>query len=425
MQTTDDNRPLAGVKVVEFGQFIAGPGATQILADLGADVIKIESPNGDNGRRFGVNAASKGRSGMFIAYNRGKRSIALDLRCAQGVAVARKLALGADVVVQNTRVGVMASIGLDAATLRQEKPALIYASISGFGTAGPSRQRPGLDIAAQAESGMMSLTGEAGGAPLKTGFAVVDAATATATANAILAALFRHARTGQGETIETSLLTVAIALQAQIWAEYGCSNQLPQRAGNAQPLVAPAADLIEVKDGYIVLSAYMEDHWKRLCEAIGQPELATDARFASSNQRVQHRPALMTILHDAFGSLAGEAVRAKLEAFGVVVGVVRDYAQVQASEDVRACGIFQSVADGLGGEVQVPGLPFSLADTIPGAQMARVPGLGEQGDEILRQAGYDDAQLQVLIDAGVVVRPASPRQTSAAREPAKPTAAQV
>jgi crotonobetainyl-CoA:carnitine CoA-transferase CaiB-like acyl-CoA transferase len=342
---------------------------------------------------------------MFIAYNRGKRSIALDLRCAEGVAVARRLALGADVVVQNTRVGVMASIGLDAQSLRQEKPELIYASISGFGTAGPSRARPGLDIAAQAESGMMSLTGEAGGTPLKTGFAVVDAATATATANAILAALFRHARTGQGETIETSLLTVAIALQAQIWAEYGCSGQLPQRVGNAQPLVAPAADLIQVRDGFIVLSAYMEDHWKRLCEAIGQPELASDTRFATSNQRVQHRPALIAILHEAFGSFAGEEVRAKLEAFGVVVGVVRDYAQVRASEDVQACGIFQSVADGLGGEVQVPGLPFCFADAVQQTELEQVPALGEHGVEILQQAGYDAAQTRALAEAGVVAVP--------------------
>ncbi len=402
MQSTQENKPLAGVRVVEFGQFIAGPGATQILADLGADVIKIESPNGDNGRRFGVNASSKGRSGMFMAYNRGKRSIALDLRHPDGAAVARTLALGADVVVQNTRVGVMAAIGLDAATLRQKKPGLIHASISGFGTRGPSRQRPGLDIAAQAESGMMSLTGEPGGTPLKTGFAVVDAATATATANAILAALFRNARSGEGATIETSLLAVAIGLQAQIWAEYGCSGQLPQRVGNAQPLVAPAADLIEVRDGYIVLSAYMQDHWKRLCEAMGQPELATDPRFATSNARVEHRPALIAILHDAFGALAGEEVRAKLETFGVVVGVVRDYAQVQASEDVRACGIFQPVDDGLGGEVHVPGLPFSLADAAPEQVRARVPALGEHSIEILQQAGYDASRVQALAEAGVV-----------------------
>ena len=397
-----NEKMLAGIKVIEFGQFIAGPGATQILADLGAEVIKIESFNGDNSRRFGVSERSGHRSGMFMAYNRGKKSVALDLRNAEGVAVARELALGADVVVQNSRVGVMESLGLDAATLRAQKPSLIHASISGFGTHGPSRERPGLDIAAQAESGMMSLTGEPGGAPLKTGFAVVDAATATAAANAILAALFRCARRGEGATIETSLLAVAVGLQAQIWAEYGCSGQLPQRAGNAQPLVAPAADLIQVEDGHIVISAYMEDHWQRLCRAIEQPELASDPRFATSNDRVANRPEMVRILNDALGGYGGEQARARLEAFGVVCGVVRNYAQVRASEDVQASGIFQQVMDGKGGEVGVPGLPFNFADTVISEPPAALPGLGEHTLEVLKQAGFSAQRCQALLDGKII-----------------------
>ena len=404
-----NEQPLAGIKVIEFGQFIAGPGATQILADLGAEVIKIESFNGDNSRRFGVSERSGHRSGMFMAYNRGKKSVALDLRNAEGVAVARELALGADVVVQNSRVGVMESLGLDAASLRARKPSLIHASISGFGTRGPSRERPGLDIAAQAESGMMSLTGEPGGTPLKTGFAVVDAATATAAANAILAALFRCARHGEGATIETSLLAVAVGLQAQIWAEYGCSGQLPQRAGNAQPLVAPAADLIQVRDGHIVISAYMEDHWQRLCRAIDQPELGTDPRFATSNDRVANRPAMVAILTEALGGHGGEEARARLEAFGVVCGVVRNYEQVRASADVEAIGIFQTVHDGKGGEVDVPALPYTFvgsaavetdADAAP--QASFLPELGQHTLEVLEQAGFPAQRRQALLDAQVI-----------------------
>ncbi|GAA5131533.1 CaiB/BaiF CoA transferase family protein [Alloalcanivorax gelatiniphagus] len=404
-----NEQPLAGIKVIEFGQFIAGPGATQILADLGAEVIKIESFNGDNSRRFGVSERSGHRSGMFMAYNRGKKSVALDLRNAEGVAVARELALGADVVVQNSRVGVMESLGLDAASLRAEKPSLIHASISGFGTRGPSRERPGLDIAAQAESGMMSLTGEPGGTPLKTGFAVVDAATATAAANAILAALFRCARHGEGATIETSLLAVAVGLQAQIWAEYGCSGQLPQRAGNAQPLVAPAADLIQVRDGHIVISAYMEDHWQRLCRAIDQPELATDPRFATSNDRVANRPAMVAILTEALGGHGGEEARARLEAFGVVCGVVRNYEQVRASADVEAIGIFQRVHDGKGGEVDVPALPYTFVGTAavetvadPAPRASFLPELGQHTLEVLEQAGFPAQRRQALLDAKVI-----------------------
>lgn len=396
-----NDKPLAGIRVIEFGQFIAGPGATQILADLGAEVIKIESFNGDNSRRFGVSEKSGHRSGMFMAYNRGKKSVALDLRNAEGVAVARELALGADVVVQNSRVGVMEGLGLDAATLRAEKPSLIHASISGFGTRGPSRERPGLDIAAQAESGMMSLTGEPGGVPLKTGFAVVDAATATAAANAILAALFRCARHGEGATIETSLLAVAVGLQAQIWAEYGCSGELPRRAGNAQPLVAPAADLIQVRDGHIVISAYMEDHWQRLCRAIEQPELGTDPRFATSNDRVANRPAMVAILNQALGGFGGEEARARLEAFGVVCGVVRNYTQVRASADVQATGIFQRVLDGKGGEVDVPALPFTFGDGAAEATTT-LPELGQHTLDVLAQAGFSAERRQALLDGKVI-----------------------
>jgi crotonobetainyl-CoA:carnitine CoA-transferase CaiB-like acyl-CoA transferase len=401
-RTAHDELPLAGIQVVEFGQFIAGPGATQILADLGASVTKIESPNGDNGRRFGVSAATQGRSGLFMAYNRGKRSIVVDMRQPEGLAVARDLALKADVVVQNARAGVMQSLGLDAATLRAAKPGLIYVSVSGFGSGGPSRERPGLDIAAQAESGMMSITGERGGTPLKAGFPVADVSTANSTANAILAALFRHARTGRGETIETSLLAVAISMQAQIWAEYQCTGKLPERAGNAQPLVAPAADLIAVRDGHIVISAYLDDHWRRLCAAIGQPALATAAAFATNNERVRNRAALMEMLGAALGVFTGEEARALLERHGVVVGVVRSYPQVLASADVQASGVFEAIDDGQGGEVRLPGLPFRFEGAPRGTAMPAVPRLGQHTDELLAQAGYAEADIARLKAAGVV-----------------------
>ncbi|WP_213954864.1 MULTISPECIES: CaiB/BaiF CoA-transferase family protein [unclassified Variovorax] len=402
MQETADQRPLAGVRVVEFGQFIAGPGATQILADLGADVIKIESPNGDNGRRFGVSEATKGRSGLFMAYNRGKRSIVVDMRQAEGLAIARDLALKADVVVQNTRAGVMESLGLDAGALRKEKPGLVHASISGFGSFGPSRKRPGLDIAAQAESGMMSITGERGGSPLKAGFPVADVSTANATASAILAALFRQARTGQGETIETSLLAVAISMQAQIWAEYQCTGKLPVRFGNAQPLVAPAADVIAVQDGHIVISAYMDDHWRRLCKAIGLPALAMDPLYATNNDRVRNRPGLMEVLGRELGRYTGEEARALLERHEVVVGVVRDYTQVLASADVQASGVFQAVGDGHGGELKLPGLPFLLGEALADGPMPVVPRLGEHTAEVLAQAGYSADDISRLQAGGVV-----------------------
>lgn len=408
MTSNPSGRPLDGVRVVEFGQFIAGPGATQTLADLGADVIKIESHNGDNGRGFGVSPRTRGLSGLFLAYNRGKRSIVVDMRTPQGWEIARKLALSADVVVQNVRAGVMEALKLDAIHLRAEKPSLIHVSISGFGTTGPSRARPGLDIAAQAESGMMSVTGERGGTPLKAGFPIADVSTANATASAILAALYRQARTGAGETIQTSLLAVATSVQAQLWAEYQLTGKTPERFGNAQPLVAPAADLIAVRDGHVVISAYINDHWQRLCTAIGQPELASDARFVTSNDRVRHRAALIDVLHQALGDMTGEAARALLERHSVVVGVVRTYPQVMASEDVEACGIFQPVLDELGHEHRLPGLPFTMTDSAAPDRPAAVPRLGEHSAEVLAEMGFDAGEIAQLEAAGIVGRSVPP-----------------
>lgn len=397
MQTQKD-LPLAGIRVVEFGQFIAAPGAAMLLADLGADVVKVEPLRGDSARRFD---GTSPQSPMFLAYNRGKRAMALDLRTTAGLQAARKLALSADVVLHNARPGSMESLGLDAATLRDIRPELVHASVTGFGTRGPSRLRPGLDIAAQAESGMMSVTGEAGGQPLKAGFALIDAATALATSNAILAALFRRFRTGHGDTIETSLLNVGVHLQAQLWAEYQCSGALPVRSGNSQPKAAPAADVIEVADGHIVLSAYLDEHWARLCVAIGLPALAGDSRFASNPLRVQNRPAMLAILQDALRGYSGEDARALLERHQVVVGVVRDYRQVEVSADVSANALLMAVGDGLGGQISLPGLPFHMG-AATAASTPVVPRLGQHTVEVLQELGYDDEAIAAMAREGAI-----------------------
>lgn len=395
---TQNDLPLAGIRVAEFGQFIAAPGAAMLLADLGADVIKVEPLRGDSARRFDGTST---QSPMFLAYNRGKRAIALDLRQPAGAQAARQLALSCDVVLHNARPGSMESIGLDAATLRAAKPALVHASVTGFGTRGPSRLRPGLDIAAQAESGMMSVTGEAGGQPLKAGFALIDAATSLATSNAIMAALFRRFRTGLGDTIETSLLTVGVHLQAQLWAEYQCSGTLPMRSGNSQPKAAPAADVIAVADGHLVLSAYLDEHWARLCGAIGQPALANDPRFASNLLRVKNRSAMLEILQDALRGYAGEDARALLEQHQVVVGVVRDYRQVEASADVQANDLLMTVADGVGGQISLPGLPFRMGAAVR-SSMPAVPRLGQHTAEVLRELGYADDAIDAMVRQGAI-----------------------
>ena len=391
--------PLHGIKVVEFSQYIAAPGAGMLLADLGAEVIKVEPLSGDAARQ--VTTGARGLSAMFTAYNRHKRSIAIDLRNPVGRQLARELALSADVVLQNARAGAMDKLGLGAQALRAEKPGLIYASISGFGVQGPSKERPGLDIAAQAESGMMSINGETGRPPLKVGHAVIDATTSLVLSHAILAALVHRGRTGEGETINTSLLEVGVHLQQANWADYGIIGEIPGRCGNGQPTIAPAADVVEVTDGFLVISAYVPEHFKRLCGALQLGDLSSDPRFDSNANRVANRPALMELIQGAMRHMSGEDARALLESNGVVAGVVRDYAQVRASADILANQVFVPVTNSRGDVIDVPGLPYHLTGHAS-ATPPTLADIGQHSAEVVRELGYSAEQVEELVRAGVI-----------------------
>ena len=267
-------RPLEGVRVVDLGQYIAGPGAAMVLAELGAMVVKVEPLSGDQARSIGRYGES-----MIRAYNRGKRSIAIDLRTDAGREAAFRLIARSDVVIQNLRPGVVQKLGLGPDVVRARHPRAIYLSISGFGSRGPSRDRPGYDIAAQAESGLMSVTGEPDRSPQKVGVPIIDAAAAHLGAQAVLAALYGRHRSGVGETIDTSLLEVAVHLQATHWCEFLGGAPEPTRMGDGQPHNAPAAEVVPTRDGHIVLSAYADEHWARFCRVVGREELIGDARF--------------------------------------------------------------------------------------------------------------------------------------------------
>lgn len=390
---------LAGVKVVDFGQYIAAPAATAVLAELGADVIKVEPLIGDQARRIGVFGDA-----MIRAYNRGKRSVAIDLRDERGKELARRLVAQADVVVQNMRPGAMERLGFGAENVRTLNPRAIYASVTGFGSTGPSRARAGLDIAAQAESGIMSVTGEADGDPQRVGLPLVDAATADSLAQAILAALFRRERTGHGAEIEISLLEVAIHLQAANWEEYFGTGREPVRRGNGQPTVAPAADVIRTRDGHIVLSAYTAEHWATLCRLIQREDLLGDPRFSSNPVRVANRRELLALLEDALGRLSSEECVSWLSANGIVVGVVRGYEQVLESEDVEASGIFRPDARKAEGGRYV-GLPYRIAGQSRSISEPP-PELGEHSIVVLRQAGLIASEIDALIESGVVAQAA-------------------
>lgn len=380
-----DDAPLKGLRVVEFGQFIAAPAAAQMLSDLGADVIKVEPPSGDAARAVGW--AQDAYGPMFTAYNRGKRSIVLDLRHEASRAQAIQLAVGADVVLQNARPGAMNKLGLGAAALMALAPRLVYGQVSGFGQDGPASIRAGFDIAAQAESGMMSLNGELGGEPVRVGFTVVDAMAAQILTNGVLAALIRRGVSGRGSLIDVSLIDVAVTSLSNAWAEYRLSGKMPLRRGNGQASSAPAADVICTQDGMVVVSAYTEDHFPKLCAAIGRPELASDPRFARNIARVENRAALIETLSQAMGHMTSDEVCDLLARAGVVAGAIRDMSDVHAGRAGVSADLFVHVAAEGRPPVEIPGIPMRIDGVVRGG--GRLPALGEHTADVLAELAAD------------------------------------
>lgn len=388
--------PLRGVRVIDLGQYIAGPGAAGVLAELGAEVTKIEPLAGDQARHIGRYGQA-----MVRAYNRGKRSITLDLKHPRGHEVALRLIGRSDVVIQNLRPGAAEQLGLGAQALRQRWPRLVYLSIAGFPHRGPSAARPGYDIAAQAETGLMSVTGEPGRPPQKVGVPVIDAAAAHLGAQAVLAALFERHATGCGRSIETSLFEVAMHLQATAWCDYLDGAPEPTRIGDGQPHNAPAAEVVPTRDGHIVLSAYAEEHWQRFCRVMDRPGLATDPRFSSNARRVQHRAALREVLRECLSDLDSDDCVALLGRHQIVAGAVRSYGQVLRSADLQASDLLVTTPAAGGAGYRVVGLPYRFDDA-PRAAPPAAPAAGADGPALLQEAGYADDEVAALRQAGVI-----------------------
>jgi crotonobetainyl-CoA:carnitine CoA-transferase CaiB-like acyl-CoA transferase len=377
----DAHPPLKGLRVLELGQYIAAPAAGQILSDLGADVIKLEPPAGDASRRLGWTKDDCGP--MFSAYNRDKRSVVLDVRQPEGRALATQLALRADVVLANSRPGALEKQGLGAQQLRVQAPRLVYGRVSAFGQTGPASSRPGFDIAAQAESAMMSLNGEAGHDPVRVGFTAVDILAGQSLATGVLAALVRRGVTGRGMLVDLSLIDVAVSALANAWAEYRQSGRMPLRRGNGQAAVAPAAEVIATRDGMIVLSAYMDDHFRRLCATLGRPALADDTRFSTNEARVRNREALMQLLKEALSGFDSEALVNMLSEGGIVAGTIRDMSQVRAGHAGVSADLFIEVHAAGRMPISLPGLPISI-DGIT-RRPGRLPSLGEHTEQVLAE----------------------------------------
>ncbi len=402
---------LSHVRVLDLSRVLAGPWATQTLADLGAEVIKVERPGaGDETRGWGppwleALPGEPRTAAYFAATNRGKRSIAVDLARPEGQAIVRRLAARSDVLVENFKAGALARYGLDRAALARENPGLVTCSITGFGPDGPYRDRPGYDLLVQAMGGLMSVTGAPdgapGGGPMKVGVALTDLLTGMYAATAILAALAHRDRTGAGQHVDLSLLDVQVAALANQAQSYLVTGVPPARLGNAHPSIVPY-QAFATADGHLVLAVGNDGQFARFCAVAGRPDLARDPRFATNAARVAARAELLGILAPLLAARPTAAWVDALEEAGVPCGPINDLAQVFADPQVCHRGLRVEIPRPGGGAVPVVRSPMRLGGT-PVVHDVAPPALGEHTREVLRGLlGMSEEEVRELREAGVI-----------------------
>jgi crotonobetainyl-CoA:carnitine CoA-transferase CaiB-like acyl-CoA transferase len=391
--------PLDGIRVLDLSRVLAGPYCTLLLADLGADVVKVERPGeGDETRHWGPPYAGD-EAAYFLSVNAGKRSVAVDLSHPDGREIVERLAASADVVIENFRAGTAERLGLGYDDLARANAPLVYCSIGGFGSGREPAGRPGYDFVVQAESGLMSITGDSDGQPLKVGVAVVDVLTGYAAATAILGALVARGRTGRGERLEVSLLDTALSALVNVASGALVTGAEPARFGNAHPNIVPY-QTFDAADGAIAVAAANDGLFRRLCDAIGRPELATDERFATNPQRVVNRVALIDELQRVFATRTAEEWIEELDAAGVPAGKVRDVIDALAAAERAGVSATVDVDHPTAGRLSLVASPLRNA----GGTRERTPPplLGEHTREVLAELGYDDERIAELVAAGAV-----------------------
>ncbi len=414
--TATTPQALDGVRVLDLSRVLAGPWCTQTLADLGADVIKIERPagpghpGGDDTRGWGP-PFLKDRDGRdtqeaayFLGANRNKRSVTVDIAHSEGQALILAMADRSDIMVENFKVGDMARYGLDAASLRRRNPRLIVCSITGYGQTGPYAERAGYDYAVQGLGGLMSVTGERddlpGGGPQKVGVAVADLFTGMYATVAVLAALRHRDATGEGQVIDMALLDAQVAMLANLGANYLVTRQAPQRAGNAHQNIVPY-QVFAVADGHLILAVGNDGQFQRFCQVAGCPDLASDERFARNAARVRHRDVLVPLLADRLRTQPRAHWLAALDAAKVPCGPINNLDDVFSDPQVQARQMTQQVAHPHADALELVASPMKLSATPPLLRRAP-PLLGQHTDEVLAELGLDAGQVQALREKGVV-----------------------
>jgi formyl-CoA transferase len=399
---------LEAIRVLDLTRILAGPYCTMMLGDLGADVIKVERPGrGDDSRSWGPPFVGDpygpypGESAYFMAANRNKRSITVNLKSPEGLEIVHRLARISDVLVENFRTGVLDRTGLGYEELRGLNPRLVYCSISGYGRTGPYAERPGYDFIIQAEGGMMGITGPEEGPPYRVGVPIVDIAAGMCAATAVLAALHARTRTGEGQLVDVSLLNTQVALLTNVGSNYLVGGAEPRRLGNAHPNIAPY-EAFRARDRWFAMAAANERQWGFLCDVIGQPDLKDDPRFATNSARVSNRAELLAVLNDLFATRDADEWLSALREAGLPCGPINTVQDVFNHPQVQARNLAVETHHPTAGQVRLTGFPYVLSQT-PAEIQQPPPLLGQHTEEVLTELlGYSSAEVAAMRDQGTV-----------------------